>query len=56
MSEQSSTPDGAVMRPPPTRNPTAPSRTVAGLLANRRPMASTPIPPSLQAKMAAVRA
>ncbi|KAI0718964.1 kinase-like domain-containing protein [Cerioporus squamosus] len=51
--------DGGVARPPPVphpaRTPAAnPNRTVTGLLNNRnRHMGSTPIPPSLQAKMAA---
>ncbi|KAJ3559666.1 hypothetical protein NM688_g193 [Phlebia brevispora] len=56
MADSSSPQDAAVARPPTARNPTAPSRTVAGLLSGRRPMASTPIPPSLQAKMAAMAA
>ncbi|OJT13241.1 Protein kinase wis1, partial [Trametes pubescens] len=55
----SSQQDGGVSRPAPVpipgRAPAAnPSRSVAGLLNNRnRSMGSTPIPPSLQAKMAA---
>ncbi|CCM00056.1 uncharacterized protein FIBRA_02083 [Fibroporia radiculosa] len=50
--------DGPAPRPPPSTQPRPPlpmqsNRSVAGLLNQRRPMASTPIPPSLQAKMAA---
>ncbi|KIP01288.1 hypothetical protein PHLGIDRAFT_507666 [Phlebiopsis gigantea 11061_1 CR5-6] len=55
MSDSQAPSDPTVARPHPTlRNPQASTRTVAGLLANRRPMASTPIPPTLQAKMAAM--
>ncbi|EKM53987.1 uncharacterized protein PHACADRAFT_257528 [Phanerochaete carnosa HHB-10118-sp] len=53
MSESPAPPDATFVRPTaPMRNSTATSR----LLANRKPMASTPIPPSLQAKMAAMAA
>lgn len=58
MSDSSSSPDAGLASPPslplPQRNVQAPNRPVSGLLSNRRPMASTPIPPSLQAKMTAV--
>jgi hypothetical protein len=57
----SQTPDSALPSPQivpvPTRSaPTAPRKNVTGLLVNRQSaQGSTPIPPSLQAKMAAVR-
>ena len=54
MADSSSPADPTMARPLPPRNTTAPPRTVAGLL-SRRPMASSPMPPSLQAKMDAVR-
>jgi len=43
----------ALRRPPPGNRSTvsAPNRSVASLLTTRRPLASTPIPPSLQAKV-----
>ncbi|KAI0790747.1 kinase-like domain-containing protein [Abortiporus biennis] len=56
MSDPSSSPDAAVASPPPvprTQRSAAPNRNTAGLLQGRRPMASAPIPPSLQSKLAA---
>ncbi|OBZ68050.1 Protein kinase wis1 [Grifola frondosa] len=60
MSNSPSQSDGAATRPPPVpiappRAPAmTPNRSVTGLLNNRRNIGSTPIPPSLQAKMAAL--
>lgn len=52
--------DRPAVRPPPPMQPRAQSAvarsSVGGLLNSRRPVSSTPIPPSLQAKMAAVSA
>ncbi|TFY52695.1 hypothetical protein EVJ58_g9867, partial [Rhodofomes roseus] len=50
--------DGPAVRPAPALTPRPPPTSarssVGGLLNNRRPLGSTPIPPSLQAKMAAL--
>ncbi|KAI0073372.1 kinase-like protein [Panus rudis PR-1116 ss-1] len=58
MSNNISAPDGGVARPSPAprANTAAPSRSVAGLLNRNRPLAATPMPPSLQAKMSAMLA
>lgn len=49
MSDDTLSNDGALQS-----RPMQPTRSVGGLLNNRRPLGSTPIPPSLQAKMAAL--
>ena len=58
MSDHAPPQDGPALRPPPAvqprPQPAVARSSVGGLLNNRRPVGSTPIPPSLQAKMAAV--
>lgn len=58
MSDHAPPQDGTAVRPAPAVQPRPQSAvarsSVGGLLNNRRPVGSTPIPPSLQAKMAAV--
>ncbi|KAH9941003.1 kinase-like protein [Amylocystis lapponica] len=54
MTPRPRSPSPSVLPRSPVPPPMTQNRSVAGLLNNRRPLTSTPIPPSLQAKMAAI--